>query len=157
MGYKRKPTWAADLDKKLGPAKKFHSVSKSVVTMTITEEGDALFLNSDINDVFLEMGTVVTRRASHVEPDDNFFRIAFHLLRTFGDKNRIAEWTRHWPCAWRINTKPVGGPILTWKDVAPSKCASWMDKLVFTTYDRQEAIDAEVKFLNQFFLERGIQ
>lgn len=138
--------------------KPFAKQEQKVLTVTIDEDGDLLYLKTSEHDIFAEMGEVVTRRASHVEPDTFWLRVAFHILRTVvSDKSRIAEWTRGWSCPWRINTAPVGGPVLTWADVAPSPCAPWMDKQTFTTHNRQEAIDAEIKFLNQFFLERGIQ
>jgi hypothetical protein len=138
--------------------KAFAKQEQKVLTVTIDEDGDLIYLKTSEHDIFAEMGEVVTRRASHVEPDTFWLRVAFHILRTVvSDKSRIAEWTRGWSCPWRVNTAPVGGPVLTWADVAPSPCAPWMDKQTFTTHNRQEAIDAEIKFLNQFFLERGIQ
>lgn len=112
----------------------------AIVTVIIDENGDLMGLNTPGSEVFFDPESTVTRRASHVEPDSLVLRVLFHLLRRLGDKNQIAEWTRHWPCLWRVNTKPVGGPILDKR---------W--------YHRQDAIDAEVVFLNNFFLERGVQ
>ena len=125
---------------------RFPKTERKVVTMTIEESGNAVFLATDSADIFLEMGTVVTRRASHVEPATFWARQAFRVLRTlFSDTSAIAAWTRTWHCFWRVNTKPVGGPIL--RNQYGNIAAWWL---------RQDAIDAEVKFLNSWFAERGI-
>jgi hypothetical protein len=132
--------------------KPFRKHEDKIITVTIDENGDVIFLATEANDVFLNHGEIITKRASHVEPVEFWARVFFHTLRWFGDKNRIAEWTRHWDVAWQVNTKPVGGHVLTWKDIYPDtgsdNVALWVD--------RQAAIDAEVKFLNVWFLERGI-
>jgi len=116
--------------------KPFAKTPKNIVTVTIEDNGDLTFLATDSADVFLEQGKTVTRRASHVEPDILLLRILFHVLRLFGNKNKIAAWTRTWNCRWRVNTKPTADYILP------------------ETYKvRQDAIDAEVCFLNRWFLE----
>jgi hypothetical protein len=116
----------------------FPKTQRDVITLTIDEDGDLLFLKTDSADIFMELGTTVTKRASHVEPGSRYDRWFFHLLRfLFGDKGRVAEWTRTWNCEWRINTSPIGGPIL------PERFRV-----------RQQAIDREIVFLNQWFLER---
>ena len=51
----------------------------------------------------------------------------------------MSDFTRRWPCKWRINLKPVDGPIL------PT-----------VYYDRSQAINAEVIALNKFFIEGTI-
>jgi hypothetical protein len=137
--------------------KPFPKTAQKVMTVTIDENGDLLMLKSDSADVFLEGAEVVTKRASHVEPTGFWTRIAFHILRScVKDDSAVAAWTRTWRCTWRVNTAPVGGPILKWKHtsnwrshVFPEHQAAWQD--------RQEAIDNEVEFLNTYFLERGIQ
>lgn len=130
------------------------------VTMTIEDDGSATFLKTDAADIFLECGEVITRRASHVEPAPRYERWAFHLLRTlFGETGRVADWTRGWKTLWRINTKPVGGPILTWGHVYPTGTFSLNSQAASRIYifsDRQRAIDAEVAFLIPFFAERKI-
>jgi hypothetical protein len=146
-----------DKEFKAKVAKRFPKHDDSVVTATIDENGDVLFLATSANDIFLNHGTVVTKRASHVEPYHLGYRIAFHILRWFGDKTQIAEWTRNWPVVWRVNTKPVGGPILTWKDIGSTGGGFWKDSEPAIWLDRQEAIDEEIKFLNNWFLERGIR
>jgi len=121
--------------------KPFAKTPHNIVTVTIDEDGDMHFLKTDSADIFLELGETITRRASHVEPATFLLRIAFHCIRAMvPDTSTVAAWTRRWSCLWRVNTAPVGGPILDGR---------W--------YNRQEAIDAEVQFLNEFFLERGIQ
>lgn len=137
------------------PVKPFSKTEAKVTTATIDENGDVLFLASTENDVFLELGNVVTQRASHVEPVNPFVRPLFHFLRLFGNKNSIAQWTRGWRVLWRVNTKPVGGPVLTWKHIPVKR----YDEVVVLDYkgtvgwrDREEAIRAEVEFLNKFFL-----
>lgn len=139
--------------------KPFPKEQQKIVTVTIDENGDVLFLATDANDIFLNDGDVLTKRASHVEPASLYERWFFHFLRLFGDKMRVAEWTRGWKCLWRVNTRPVGGPILRWGHIYPN--VDFVDptvrSLVYCWVDRQDAIDAEIKFLNVWFLERGIQ
>jgi hypothetical protein len=78
----------------------------------------------------------VVRRASHVVPVNTYLRLAFRAIRKLvADDSRIAAWSRTWGCGWMIDTRPVGGPVLT---------GPW--------YDRQEAINAEVEFLNEWFV-----
>jgi hypothetical protein len=129
-----------------------------IVTITIEDDGNLTFLATESSDVFLELGRVVTRRASHVEPAPRYDRWLFRVLRTlFPDDSRVAQWTRTWNTLWRVDTRPVGGPILTWAHVRPEIAAA-APQLAGRTYywfDRQAAIDAEVLFLNQFFAERG--
>jgi hypothetical protein len=110
----------------------------NLVTVTITETGDAIALMDGYSDRLLNAlgGVPATRRGSHVEPDSLIFRVLFHSLRAFfGDKGRMSDFTRGWPCLWRVNTAPVGGPVL------PQRYSN-----------RAEAIDAEVVFLNDWFL-----
>jgi hypothetical protein len=103
----------------------------SEVTVTVRDNGELIFLDTPEAQCFKALGSVTTRRASHVEPDSWLLRLAFHALRHFyGDKGRMSDFTRNWPCLWRVNTRPTGGPIL------PGR---WRN--------RQEAIDAEVSWL----------
>jgi hypothetical protein len=128
---------------------------EKIVTVTIEDDGSMTYLATDSADIFMECGETITKRASHVEPATFWARVAFHILRTFvTDKSKIAAWTRTWRCRWRVNTAPVGGPILTWAQAgvgtgryAETHHAWW--------YNRQAAIDAEIKFLNNYFAERG--
>lgn len=127
--------------------KPFKPLPSKIVTITIEEDGSQTFLKTDSADIFLECGEVITRRASHVEPANWALRFIFSLLRTLSaDTSVVAAWTRTWRCLWRVNTKPVGGPILHESDYAGSWILTWRN--------RQDAIDAEIKFLNNFFAER---
>jgi hypothetical protein len=134
----------------------FPKQTSKVVTVTIDENGDLLMLKSDAADVFLESAEVVTKRASHVEPTGYVTRAVFHLLRSLvKDDSVLAAWSRTWRCTWRVNTAPVGGPILRWKhtdnwrsEVFPEHIAAWQN--------RKEAIDNEVAFLSTWFLEHGV-
>ena len=82
-------------------------------------------------------------------------RIAFYVLRWFGDKTHVADWTRGWGCLWRVNASPVGGPILRLKHVLKD-CPWPIEDHIATWCNRQDAIDAEIEFLNDWFTERGI-
>lgn len=131
------------------------------ITLTIDENGDQVFLKSDGAEMFRALGITVTRRASHVEPDAWVLRVLFHALRSLvSDDSAIAAWTRNWDCDWRVNTAPIGGPVLTWRDTyAPDDIQPWMEKLNYMKAqavwrDRQSAINAEIKFVNKFFLGR---
>jgi hypothetical protein len=116
--------------------KPFAKQEQKVLTVTIDEDGDLIFLKTPSSDIFLELGTVVTRRASHITPRAFFPRLAFKILRgVFGDKGTIAEWTREWSGPWRVDMRPVGAPVID---------GDW------TT--RQEAIDFEIEYLNRWFL-----
>ena len=137
--------------------KPFPPTPHKVITLIINEDGSQTFLKTDSADCFLELGEVITRRASHVEPAPMFKRWAFSLFRTlFSDTSTVAAWTRTWNTLWRVNTSPVGGPILRVKHVWPG--VAWpVEDRVACFANRQDAIDAEIVFLNQFFAERKIQ
>ena len=93
--------------------KAFPKQEQKVLTVTIDENGDLLYLKTSEHDIFAEMGEVVTKERPTWNRATFWLRVAFHILRTsFSDKSRIAEWTRGWSCSWRVNTAPVGGPIL---------------------------------------------
>jgi len=78
----------------------------------------------------------VVRRASHVVPVNAYLRLAFQAIRKLvADDSRVAAWSRLWPCMWRVDMSPVGGGIL------PVQFSN-----------RLAAIDAEVKFLNDWFI-----
>lgn len=126
-----------------------------MVTLTITENGDQLFLNSPGGAVFCEAGLSTVRRASHVEPFAFFPRIIFRGIRAcVSDTSKLAAWTRTWSCRWRVDTRPVGGPILRWKDVYYNFPPRHAD-LIAVFWDRATAIEAEIRFLNKFFMEKN--
>lgn len=97
--------------------------------------GEYQFLLSNISACLLDDSSKV-KRASHVEPVNVLARKGFYLARKlFGDTGRIADITRIYPGAWRVNLSPVNGPILP------------------DTYRvRSQAINAEVMYLEKNFL-----
>lgn len=104
--------------------------------ISISEDGIVRFLVNDTTKGLLDEDCV-TRRASHVEPVSSVLRTIFHVLRRiFGDKGWMATFTRRWPCFWRINFTPINGPILN-----------------YVYRDRQQAIEAEIEWLNKHFLQ----
>ena len=138
--------------------KAFPKTPRKVLSVVIDEHGQLEYLKTDSCDVLLELGETVTRRASHVEPATFWTRVWFHVVRRFvTDKSAIASWTRGWRCQWRVNCSPVGGPILLWKHIPANgldmRHTVWANEIA-TWSNRQHAIDAEVAFLNEFFLTR---
>lgn len=103
-------------------------------TVIIKPNGTIRFLVSEGSKPFLD-GAVV-RRASHIEPVNPIMRYVFYMLRHwFGEKGKMAEFTRLWPCLWRINLAPIGQGILP------------------NTYrNRQAAINAEIGYLYEHFI-----
>jgi len=127
----------------------YPKTERKVVTVTIDESGDMVYLNTPESDIFMELGERITTRASNVLPVRFWHRQAFRILRTlFGDYGRIAQWTREWRTRWYVDTRPVGGPILRWRHLLPEGLDS-----IATFTNREAAIRAEVEFLNRFFLE----
>ena len=53
----------------------FAKEDPKILTVTIDENGDLVYLKTPLSDVLLELGTVVKKRASHVEPVNIFQRI----------------------------------------------------------------------------------
>jgi len=107
------------------------------ITVFIEKDASVTFLDTPLTRGF-NLGPSVTRRASHVEPDNVALRVLFHMLRSlFNEKSIAAEFTRRWPCLWRANMALSGGPIL------PGR---W--------YDRQEAINAEIAYFNTYGVNR---
>lgn len=106
------------------------------VTISIDDNtGNITFLVSELSRVFLD-DTSTVKRASNVEPVNVLLRGAFYMLRfAFGEYGTVGEFTRVWPCAWRVNLSPVDGPIL------PELYSN-----------RGEAIEAEIVWLEKNFL-----
>jgi hypothetical protein len=97
--------------------------------------GEIKFLVSDLSKGLLDETSIINR-ASHVEPCFKPFRLAFYGLRAiFGEYGTVGQFTRLWPCLWRVNLSPINGPILP------------------NIYrDRLQAIDAEIVYLENHFL-----
>ena len=118
--------------------KPYPNTPHKVITITIEEDGSQTYLKTDSADCFLELGEVITRRASHVLPAAFWKRQAFRVLRRLSaDTGRLAAWSRTWRGPWLVDTAPTAGVVLEGR---------WMD--------RQDAITAEVEFLNDYFLRR---
>ena len=121
--------------------KPFPKTERRVVTVTIDESGDMVFLRTPESDIFLELGETITRRASRVLPAAFWSRIAFKAIRYFvHDDSASAAWCRTWRGPWMVDTTPTAGVVLEGR---------WMN--------RQDAINAEIAFLNRWFLEGGVQ
>lgn len=121
------------------------------ITITIDESGDLTFLETAMAEGFKTLGSVEEKRASHVEPYDFWPRLAFRIIRWLvADDSKWAERTRWWLCDWRVNTKPVGGPILRWRHVYEPTVP--YPNVVYRFKNRKDAIAAEIEFLNKFFL-----
>lgn len=104
-------------------------------TVTIDDSGEARFLVSEISSFLLDESSTI-RRASHVEPVNVILRCVFYTLRfLFGEYGKMGQFTRIWPCMWRVNLSPVNGPILP--DVYRN---------------RNQAINAEIVWLETNFL-----
>ena len=103
--------------------------------VSMDASGTLTFLVDSDTEQLLNASSII-QRASHVEPVSRTLRAVFHTLRhLFGEKGRVAQFTRLWPCLWQVDLSPVGGPVLpeVWRD-------------------RQAAIDAEVVWLNRNFI-----
>lgn len=69
------------------------------------------------------LGHAVKRRASRIVPVAMGKRIAFRVLRfVFGDRGRVADWTRRWRGPWRATI--IGKP---WTFTARTReaCLAW--------------------------------
>jgi len=106
--------------------------------VTVLIDGKRIIaLESEHTQFLRSFGEPTIRRASHVEPCNPALRFAFHLLRSlFGEHSKVADFTRQWPCLWRINMAPTGGPILP--DVYR---------------ERAQAIAAEIQYFNEHISE----
>lgn len=98
------------------------------VQITVDDDGNLVFITDDHVDLH-HLGTVKTKRASHVEPDGYILRWLFHLLRNrCGDNSKVANWTRTWKCLWRVNMKPSNGPVLSGR---------WLNRAAALKVERQ--------------------
>jgi hypothetical protein len=131
------------LGQRFTPCGQWPKTERNIITVTNVPE----------NDIFMELGETIVKRANHVEPGPRYERWLFHLLRIlFGADGRVSKWTRSWNTLWRVDTRPVGGPILRWGHILPN-CPACKADNVYYECDRERAIRAEVEFLNKFFLE----
>jgi hypothetical protein len=111
------------------------------IVITIEQDGNLTFLDTESSQMFKELGPAVTRRASHVLPAKFLARQAFKLIRlVVRDDSAGAARCRTWRGPWLVDTTPTAGVVLAGR---------WMN--------RQDAIDAEIAFLNSWFLEGTCQ
>lgn len=84
------------------------------LTIDIRPDGSVEMLAVDMASPFVSMGEGVRkRRASHITPTCLKLKLWFKLLRwVFGDSGRVGEWTRRWVCAWTVDLRPSGGPVI---------------------------------------------
>lgn len=101
------------------------------MNIVITTTGEVRAVHNEAFDLS-SIGAVSKRRASHVEPCNVALRLAFRLLRrTFGERGAISDWTRRWPCLWRVDLAPSCGPVLgPFKDrgVAIACEVNWLER-----------------------------
>lgn len=88
---------------------------------TIPLSGPMTTLNTDLISL-PELGAVTRTRVSHIRPVHRLKRRAFIALRIFGDKGRIAAWTRTWRGPWHVEI--IGSP-LTFTHLSRAACLAW--------------------------------
>lgn len=82
-------------------------------------------------------------RLSHVEPVNWWLRVWFHFFRYwFGDEGQVSDWTRSWPCQWRVDMRLSSGPI----------CLSAGDGIPFMS--RAKAIEYELEIAPLYLLKK---
>lgn len=90
-------------------------------TVTVLPNGDVQFIGEDIFD--LPLGKIRRRRLSTIQPNVVWRKAAFLLLRTvFGDRGRVAAFTRKWNCEWEVRL--IGRPG-TFRSMDRSACVAW--------------------------------
>lgn len=76
--------------------------------VVIDENGMLSCLHNDAVPMH-ELGTVTTTRLSHIVPLFLPKRAVFRLLRLmFGERGRVADWTRSWRGPWHVSILATG-------------------------------------------------
>lgn len=91
-------------------------------TITILTDGQVQFLG-DVPPVDIPLGKIKRRRVSVIWPVNFWKRMAFLFLRRrFGDRGRVADWTRRWSGPWKATILATGDSY-----VAESRqaCIDW--------------------------------
>lgn len=74
-----------------------------MITLHVKKGGDIWTLG-DLPDGMLPEYTRSKRRVSHILPVHPVKRLAFRFLRmTFGERGRVAAWTRSWKGPWQAS------------------------------------------------------
>lgn len=70
--------------------------------MLVREDGSIQTLGDPPPEI-ASLGTVKRKRISHIRPVQQPKRAAFIALRwLFGDRGKVAAWTRTWQCRWEV-------------------------------------------------------
>lgn len=86
-----------------------------------------LFVSSDevisIGDMPVELGATRSYRASQILPVNPVKRLAFVALRAvFGERGRVAAWTRNWRGPWQSKILANGE---TYTHISRRVCIAW--------------------------------
>lgn len=83
------------------------------VTVTFDANGNVQHIKSPDLDFLESLGQRKHIRASHVVPVNFLLRWIFVFLRKWvRDDSTAAAFTRTWPCRWKVDLAPSGGPVL---------------------------------------------
>lgn len=80
---------------------------------------------NDLASIAAEIGTVETRRASHVLPAHPVKRAMFRMIRlAVGERGRVAEWCRGWSGAWQVRF--ADSPrVVRFTHASRAECIHW--------------------------------
>lgn len=77
-------------------------------TITILTDGRVEFLG-DTCPLDLPLVNPIRQRVSTIQPHNVWKRIAFLIVRRcFGERGRVADWTRRWAGPWRVTILATG-------------------------------------------------
>ncbi len=78
------------------------------IVISVTEEGSLEFIEGQMP-LNLPLGNGTRRRLSNIRPERFAKLTAFLFLRRiFGDRGRVAAWTRKWKGPWRMTILSTG-------------------------------------------------
>ena len=104
--------------------------------LLVDNTGILTAIGEDAPDIHEYFAVTSRRRASHIEPCSRHLRALFHLRRSVSlHSGWLAEWTRLWPCTWRVNLSPSGGPTFgqyTNRQQAIAAEHAWLEKHMTT-------------------------
>lgn len=78
------------------------------------------------HDIMEKLGHIKRRRISNIIPHNAPVKLIwFKLLRKwFGDRGRVARWTRRWKCVWAVEWADDPG-VTVFYDKSRAKCVAW--------------------------------